>query len=132
MTILNALLMDSMIRHPDGRVDLVGLFEDIHFPSLPATYESISLFVDIVFANDERGLRKSIDLVLRAPDGGEAHRTTVKFEIPTAAHYPRDTAQLDLTLFHPTLTHYGNHVIEISEEGRVLRSVALRVLPIPG
>ena len=128
MTVLNALLIDSMVRHPDGRVDLVGLFEDIHFPSLPSTYESLSLFVDLQFAEPERGERKAVDLVLRSPDGGEAHRTTVKFEIPTLAQYPRDTAQLDLTLFHPTFTHYGNHCIEIREQETMLQRIPLRVL----
>jgi len=130
VTILNALLIDTLARHSDGRVDLLGLFEDIHFPSLPATYESLSIFVDLAFDAEERGTRKSVDLVLVAPDGTESHRTSVKFEIPTAAQYPRETAQLDLTLFHPTLETYGNHAIEIREDDLVLRSVPLRVLPL--
>ena len=129
MTILNALLIDKLQRHADGGVDLLGLFEDMHFPSLPAAIESISLFVDIEFAGNDRGKSHALNLEIRDPEGASIHQSTIKFAVPTVSEYPRDTAQLDLTMFTPTFHRHGLHTIEIRHDDNILRSLPLRILP---
>lgn len=129
MTILNALLIDGLKRHPDGRVDLLGLYEDIHLPNLPAAIESLSIFVDLAFDPDERGNPMALALHLLDPDGNCVHQSSVKFTVPTVEQYPRDTAQLDLALFTPTFHAHGPHRLEIRHDETLLRSLPLHILP---
>jgi hypothetical protein len=128
MKVLNALLVDRLQRHPDGRVDLLGLFEDIHLPTLPTALDSISVFVDLGFDTDERGAGQSLTLELRDPDGQSIHQSVVKFTVPTFDQYPRETAQLDLALFKPTFRTHGPHSLEIRHDDKILRALALHIL----
>jgi len=129
LNVLNAMLVDRLQRHPDGRVDLLGLYEDIHLPTLPTALDSISVFVDLGFDASERGAAQSLTLELRDPDGKSIHQSVVKFTVPTFEQYPRETAQLDLALFKPTFHSHGPHALEILHEDNVLRTLALHILP---
>ena len=130
MTIANALLVDDIRKHPDGRVDLVGLFEDIHFPNLPVQLESVSLFVDLVLAPEDRGQVRLLEISVLDPTGKAIQEPTrIKFTVPRSDQYDRDTAQLDLALFELPFHDYGPHRIDIRSEGSLVRTLPLRILP---
>jgi|GEM_PF-2380360 hypothetical protein len=130
MQVACALLIDEIRKHPDGRVDLLGLFEDIYLDSVPVTLESLSVFLDLEVAPEDKGKEHSLELSVTDPDGmvsGEV--TRVRFGIPPAEEFPRESAQLDLALFEVPFHRFGPHAVEIRTGGRLLRRLPLFVHP---
>jgi len=129
MQVITALLLDEVRKHPDGRVDLLGLFEDIYFDEVPITLESISLFVDLLLDDADKGRQHTILFALRDEDGKALQEPTrVRFGVPPADQFPRSTAQLDMALFNVTFQRFGPHYIEIATEGgAVLRRIPMYV-----
>ena len=128
MQVITALLVDEVKKHPEGRVDLLGLFEDIYFDAVPVKLDAVSLYVDIALAPADKGVTHTLEFRLVAPDGaakGEA--TKIRFAVPTESAFPRDAAQLDLVLFEQTFYEFGTHHVEIRHEGELLRRIPLHV-----
>jgi len=130
MQVLCALLIDEIRKHPDGRVDLLGLYEDIYLDQISVTLESISLFVDLEIYPEDKGREHSLELRVTDPDGTVVGDTTrIRFAVPPGDDFPRESAQLDLAMFNIALHRYGPHSVEIAAGGKLLRRLPLFVHP---
>jgi hypothetical protein len=129
MQVLTALLLDEVRKYPDGRVDLLGLFEDVYFDEVPVTLESLSLFVDLLLEDGDKGRPHTLVFSIRDEEGTALQEPTrVRFAVPPPDQFPRSTAQLDMALFNVTFHRFGPHAIEIAtEDGAVLRRVPMYV-----
>ncbi|MBC8139600.1 MAG: hypothetical protein H8F28_27280 [Fibrella sp.] len=128
MQVITALLVDEVRKHPEGGVDLLGLFEDIYLDEVPVKLESISMYVDLALEPADKGVAHTVEFSLVAPDGkthGEA--TKIRFSVPPHVEFPRDSAQLDLVLFEQTFMTFGTHHVEIRRGDQLLRRVPLHV-----
>jgi hypothetical protein len=128
MQVITALLVDEVRKHPEGGVDLIGLFEDIYLDEVPVKLDNMSLFIDLALAPADKGVAHTLEFVLVSPDGstrGEA--TKIRFGVPPHAEFPRDSAQLDLVLFEQTFYSFGTHYVDIRKDGQVLRRIPLHV-----
>jgi hypothetical protein len=131
VTILNALFVDEIKKHPDGRVDLLGLFEDIYLPQMPVTVENLQVFVDLELVEADKGKSHQIEMRLVNVTTQEPIQppTRIKFALPPTAEFPRHTAQLDLALFEITFHAYGEYALELWADDTFARRLPLRVLP---
>lgn len=130
MQITSALFVDEIRKHDDGRVDLLGLFEDIYFEQVPVTLESLSLFVDMEITSADAGRPHVLELRLSAPSGELVQPPTkVRFAIPPEDALSRPTAQLDLSLFQLTFRQYGPHFLEILADDVPARRLYLGIQP---
>ena len=130
MQVLTAIPVDEVKKHPDGRVDLLGLYEDIYFDRVPFTFDALSLFVDLRFEPEDQGRRHVLEFRIADEDGTLIHETTrARFEVPAGDALPRSTAQLDMAFFDVTFHRFGPHAIEIWLGDTLLRTVSLYVLP---
>ena len=128
MEVISALLVDEIKKHPDGRVDLLGLFEDIYVESVPFILDNLSLFVDLEIGPEDRGRRHAMEVHLLDEDGAPVQPARViKFDMPGADDYPRSTAQLDLIFPNVTFRRFGVHHLDIVFDGRRARRVYLSV-----
>lgn len=128
MQVITALLVDEVKKHPEGGVDLLGLFEDIYLDEVPVKLESISMYVDLALEPADKGVSHTVEFHLVGPDGkshGEA--TKIRFAVPPHAEFPRDSAQLDLVLFEQTFMTFGTYHVEIRRGEQLLRRVPLHV-----
>lgn len=128
MQVITALLVDEVRKHPEGGVDLIGLFEDIYLDEVPVKLESISMYVDLALEPADKGTAHTVEFLLVGPDGkahGEA--TKIRFAVPTHAEFPRDSAQLDLVLFEQTFMTFGTYHVEIRRGDQLMRRVPLHV-----
>lgn len=129
MTVTTALLVDEIRKHDDGRVDLLGLYEDIYLPELPVTLESLQVFVDLDIDDADRGRRCELDLVVVDPNGAPLQEPSrIRFPVPTYAQYPRSSAQLDLAVFQIPFRLAGPHEIQVRVAGTVVRRIPLHVM----
>lgn len=129
MTVTAALLVDEIRKHDDGRVDLIGLFEDIYLPELPVTLESLQIFVDLEIDDSDRGERCELELRVIDPDGAPLQDPSrIRFPVPTRAQYPRASAQLDLALFQVPFRRTGPHEIQVRVAGNLVRRIPLHVM----
>lgn len=128
MQITSALWVDEIRKHGDGRVDLLGLFEDIYLDEVPVTLESLSVFIDMEISPKDRGRPHTLELRLTDDTGKPVQDpTTVRFSVPAESEFPRPTAQLDLSLFQITLRRFGPHALEILIDGFPARRLYLGV-----
>ena len=130
MQVITALLVDEVKKHPDGRVDLLGLFEDIYLDELPVRLDALSLFVDLALADADRGRTHTLEFrLVDAAGAARQEGSKVRFTIPPLAEFGRDSAQLDLVLFEQTFHAFGTHYVEVRLGDAVLRRVPLYVNP---
>lgn len=127
MQVISALLVDEVVKHPEGRVDLLGLFEDIYFEEVPVTLESISLYVDFELSEADKGKEHVVDFRIVDEDNQPIQEAPTKIRFSVPVDFPRDNAQLDMALFAITFQRFGAHYIELWHEGVLLRRLALHV-----
>lgn len=128
MEVISALLVDEVKKHPDGRVDLLGLFEDIYVEDVPFLLDNLSLFVDLEIADEDRGRGHAMEVHLLDEDGAPVQPARIiKFDVPAAEDYPRSTAQLDLIFPNVLFTRFGVHHLDIVLDGRRARRVYLSI-----
>ena len=127
MQVVSALLVDEIAKHDDGRVDLLGLFEDIYFEEVPVTLESISLYVDFELSAVDKGKEHTVDFRIVDEDNHPIQEAPTKIRFSVPADFPRDNAQLDMALFTITFQRFGAHYIELWHEGILLRRIGLHV-----
>jgi hypothetical protein len=141
MNLLNAHLVDEIKKHTTGQVDLIGLYEDIYLEQVPATLENIQVFLDLGLEAIDKGKKHQIEMILlyhsENPENSESKSIgtevgmplKISFDVPTAADFSRNTAQLDLAFFDVTLPSYGRYTIEVNLDGVLQRRLPLFVLP---
>lgn len=128
MKLLNALLLDNIVKHPDGRVDLLGLFEAIYFEQVPFILDSLSIFVEVEIETADRESRHTLELQMFTHDGKPASDpTTIQFMAPSAVEYPRSVAQLDLALFKVPFNAFGEYKLRVVLDGVPAREIPLEV-----
>jgi hypothetical protein len=91
-----ALLCDDALARPDGRFDVVGVFNELSAPGFPAMQARMTLVLVMTWSPDEAGTQAfRADLLLE--DGKKA--LTVEGETEVAAHVAgRSAAQTRLVL----------------------------------
>lgn len=131
MNVAAALLVDEVTKHPDGRVDLLGLFEEIYIERVPFALDNLSLFVDLELSPEDKGKRHTMEVRLSDGGGTEAVSLAQKitFDVPGEADYPRPTAQLDLIFPNVQFHRFGPHYLDIVLDGRIARRVYLGIQP---
>ena len=131
MILLNALLVDEIRKHPSGQVDLIGLYEDLYLERLPTTLENIQIFIDLELETEDKGKKHQIEMniVTHATKEPVGRPVQIRFDVPEAALFPRNTAQLDLAFFDIIFSHFGRYDIEIRVNNLLQRSLPLYLYP---
>jgi hypothetical protein len=127
MNVNAALVVDEIKIHDDGRVDLLGLREELFFERVPVVLASLSLFVELEITTHDRGKKHILELRLIDDDGRVAQAMPIQFEIP--ADYERPVAHVDPTLFEVTFHRFGPHYLDLLADGNLLRRVYLNAAP---
>ena len=69
MRILTALVVDEIRETEEGRVDLLGLREDLHFDTLPVVLERMTLFLEFEVAPEDINLHPDLRWKKGKPGG---------------------------------------------------------------
>ncbi len=128
MEVTSALLVEEVKKHEDGRVDLLGLFEDVYVEQVPVRVDHFTLFVDLELAPEDKGRQHALELRLFDQDGRVVQPPTrITFDVPAGDLYPRSTAQLDLDFPDVTFKTFGVHHLEVFIDGKRARRLYLGV-----
>ena len=127
MRLLTALIVDEIRETEDGRVDLLGLREDLYFDAVPVLLERMTLFLELEVSPEDRGRRHALGFQLSGDDDRVLKEVPIQFSIPP--DYPRPTAPLDPTLFELPFERFGPHYLDIFVGGTHARRLYLTVRP---
>jgi hypothetical protein len=128
MEVTSALIVEEVKKHEDGRVDLLGLFEDIYVEHVPVVVDGLTLFLDLELAPEDKGRQHAMELRLIDAEGRVVQPPTkIAFDVPGDDLYPRATAQLDLDFPDVTFKSFGAHHLEVFLNGRRARRVYLSI-----
>ncbi len=128
MEVTSALIVEEVKKHEDGRVDLLGLFEDIYVEHVPVTVDHFTLFLDLELAPEDKGRQHTMELRLIDAEGRVVQPPMkVTFDVPDEDLYPRSTAQLDLDFPDVTFKNFGVHYLQVLINGKTARRVYLSI-----
>jgi hypothetical protein len=125
--ILTALVVDEIRETDDGRVDLLGLREDLYFDTLPVLLKHMTLFLEFEVAPEDSGQSHRLGVRLSEANGRVLKELPLRFTVP--AGFDRPTAPLNPTLFELPFEQFGLHHLDIFVAGEHARRLYLTVLP---
>lgn len=127
MQIVTALTVEAVRQNPGGRVDLIGLFEDIYTESVPVT-AGFRLFLDFELTDADVDRQHEMEIEIRdAEDRPIQRATTISFHVPFQLIQQRTTAQLDLDFPEILFHRFGPHRVHIRVDGVPARQLHLSV-----
>jgi hypothetical protein len=126
MTIQVAVLCDAATDY-SGKLNLLGTFDTIYAPQLPAYHPQCSIAVRIAFDRIEEG-RHMLKLNFVDEDGAPIMAPT---EIPVDVNFPSDATFISrnfiVNLQQLKLERIGLYSADLSMDGRELSSIPLAV-----
>ena len=130
MNVLNALLVDSIGKFDNGRIDLIdiGLHRDLMYDTFPVVWDGMVLFFELELTPDVRGKRIHVYITVVAPDSsvvGEPEQFAV--HLPTVEQYDGDSLPFDYNIPAITLAGPGKYNIRIHTSTDILRDVSFQV-----
>jgi len=130
MNVLNALLVDSIGKFDNGRIDLIdiGLHRDLMFDTFPVVWDGMVLFFELELTPDVRGKRIHVYITVVAPDSsvvGEPEQFPV--HLPTVEQYDGESLPFDYNIPAITLAGPGKYNIRIHTSTDILRDVSFQV-----
>jgi hypothetical protein len=130
MNILNAMLVDRIEKHENGRIDLVdiGLHRDLMFDAFPIIWDGMVLFFELELTPDVRGKRIHIYVAVVAPDSsvlGEPQQFPV--HLPSVDQYDGDSLPFDYNIPTMSISGPGKYCVRIHTSSEILRDVSFQV-----
>jgi hypothetical protein len=128
MKVTIAALCEHARERDDGRIDLIGVFHQLHAPGFPAVQEHMTAVFVLEWAADEVG-----EQGLRADLIGPGGRRILTIEgqtevVPSAGRAPPQT-RLILPLDQVVFPEPGDYTFELVVAGDVLPLCPLHLLP---
>ena len=130
MEIQVAVLCDAAVDY-DGKLCLMGTFDTIVAPALPALHPQCSVALRILFRKEEEGPHK-VSVLFVDEDGHSIvppMETSFEVELPDELFFL--TRNLILNLQQLPFARPGAYSIDLSVDGRQMASIPLQIRVIP-
>lgn len=127
MDLTLAVACDTATERPDGKLDLVGVFNELSAPGFPATQERMTVVLVIEWSAEEAGRQP-----LRADLVDDEDMRILTIQGHTDVHASQASARpaqtrLILPLERVTFPHEGRYSLDLIAAGQVLRACSLHV-----
>ncbi|HEY7414631.1 MAG TPA: hypothetical protein VH593_05530 [Ktedonobacteraceae bacterium] len=124
-----ALIADTANFSTDGKLNIIGLFNTVYVPSLPATHLQMRLIVQYIIEPSDIGAARHLVIHFRDPDGAELFGIESTEPIRTSSPLGLTVPQVaDIQLLR--FEKYGEHTFAVEIDGVELATVPLRVAPL--
>jgi hypothetical protein len=127
MEISLAAVCDAARERPDGKLDLVGIFNELRAPGFPAVQDAMTVVLAIAWSADESG-RQPIRADLVDEDDQLILTIQGHTEVPTATHQAsRPHTRLVMPLENVVFPHAGIYWLRLTAIGEMRRTCSLFV-----
>ena len=124
-----AALADYTNITDNGKLNILGIFSQLHAASVPAVHPQMQFVVQFAFEPIETG-EKTIRIVLQDEDGNELLAMQGNLTIPTPNTPDPVVVNQILVLQNVTFPHFGNYEFVIEVDGETIPTqIPLDVLP---
>ena len=131
MNVQVAVLCDAATQDSSSKLNLLGVFDTIYAPQLPAVQPQCAVALRVAFATGDEGQHK-LTLNFINADG---HSIMPAMEIPVAVVLPADAHFLSLNFVvniqQLRFPGAGLYSVDVSADGRSLASIPLQVKLLP-
>ena len=121
-------ICDQVILGNDGRPSLIGVFNDLAAAQLPITVPRLAFAARILFTADETGKARTVEVIVRDPNGMEIGRPSGELALPPAPA-GADSLAVDIPiqfdLFEVSL--FGRYTFLLHVDGAPAAAVQLSV-----
>ncbi len=131
MNVQVAVLCDAATQDSTSKLNLLGVFDTIFAPQMPAVQPQCAVALRITFATGDEGQRKLALNFINA----DGHPIMPAMEIPVAVVLPADAHFLSLNFVvniqQLRFPEAGLYSVDVAADGRSLASIPLQVKLIP-
>lgn len=125
-----AALADYTNITDNGKLNILGIFSQIHAANVPAVHPQMQFVVQFAFEPIETG-EKTIRIVLQDEDGNELLAMQGNLNIPKPPSPDPVVVNQILVLQNVTFPHFGNYEFVIEVDGEPIPTqIPLDVLPV--
>jgi len=126
-----AVLCDAATQDSNSKLNILGVFDTIYAPQLPAIQPQCAVALRVTFATGDEGQHKFTLNFINA----DGHPIVPAMEIPITIILPADAHFLSLnfvvSIQQLRFPEAGLYSVDVSASGRSLASIPLQVKPIP-
>ena len=124
-----AVLADYANVSQDGKLNIMGIFQEVNPPVLPFALPQMYLVISFVAGPAEFGSTKNIRLVLLESDGSEMLTLEGQMDVPSRAHRPGSRAYINQVIGLNGITFHrpGGYDFSILVSGETKETVSLHV-----
>jgi hypothetical protein len=127
MKVTTAVLCEQASERADGRIDLIGVFHQLHAPGFPAVQERMTAVFIIEWATDEVGPQQlRADLI--GPRGRRILAIEGQTEVVAGTGHARPQTRLILPLDQVVFPEPGDYAFELQAGGDVITLCPLHLL----
>lgn len=126
MQVTLAVLADYVNNTPDGKLNIMGVFNQVNAPSFPSSIHDMRLIVKFQFSAAERGTTRTAQFKFLDPDGTELLVFSQPIQVPETPLSPEVVHIVNLRgVPLPKAGEYAFHVmIDTDEKQRIPLHVA--------
>ncbi|MEO7715401.1 MAG: hypothetical protein ABIY70_04325 [Capsulimonas sp.] len=125
-----AVIADAANVSAEGKLNILGIFEDIFAPTLPATHPLMVLAVSLRAEMQEQGIKHMLEVKLIDADG---HTVNYVGPMPFEAHAGASARAVNIpmiiNLTNLKFEKFGSYRFDIYLDGKLLKEVALTLSP---
>ncbi len=130
MDVTLAALADSANISQEGKLNILGEFNQIHAPSVPALHSSMALVLRLEAGPVEYGQEKRVEIRLVDADGNSVLDVgTATVPVPNAGPGKRARIVTVLNIQNTVLESYGDYVFVVLVNGDEKATVPLELVP---
>jgi len=131
MKVTTAAVCEQARERDDSRIDLIGVFHQLHAPGFPAVQEHMTAVFVIEWAGDEAG-EQSVRADLIGPQGRRILTIEGQTEVPANGDGAPPQTRIILPLERVVFPEPGDYHFELLAGGEVLPVCLLHVIHVPG
>ncbi len=131
MDVTLAALADSANISQEGKLNILGEFNQINAPTLPALHPAMSLVLRLEAGPVEYGQEKHLEVSLVDADGNRVLEVgTAKVSVPNAGPGKRARIVTVLNIQNTVLQRYGDYAFVVLVNGDEKATVPLELVPL--
>jgi len=127
MDVTLALLADAANISQEGKLNILGSFDNINAPTLPFAHAQMCLVMRFSASRTEIGQQKQLEIALLDPDGAQLGTITGTFVVPDAPPGQRVAIGNILPLTNTVFTRGGDHHFAIMINGDEKQTVPIKI-----
>src|SRR5438034_1152840 len=126
------LLADSVQAIDQGKLNILGIFDQVVARQVPTRHPSVVLVALLVAQTEDELREHQFSILVMRPNGKQVSETGTRMKIvPQPGPWPLATVRIVIGMRELPLREYGRHSVQLLVDGQLVGEHPLNVVPPP-